>query len=123
MKALVVEDDKDILDIVSGYLKDLDLSVETASSAEEAIEKMASNRFDFYFVDIILPQMNGIELTKKIISHDKNSKVAVMTGGGEGIDIVNQILLDAAVHKGALHSLAKPFTYDDIADLVTRFKS
>ena len=123
MNVLVVEDDKDISEIVSGYLQDLDFSVKAAGSAEEALELIANDQFDLYFIDIILPEMNGIELTKKIVSIHPSSKIAVMSGGGEGFDIVNQVLLDAAVEKGAVVSLAKPFVFEDIEEVVNQLKN
>lgn len=123
MNVLVVEDDKDISEIVSGYLEDLDFSVNSAGSAEQALEMISDNKFDLYFIDIILPEMNGIELTKKIVSDHPSSKIVVMSGGGEGVDIVNQVLLDAAVEKGAVVSLAKPFTFRDIEEIVIQLKN
>jgi DNA-binding NtrC family response regulator len=123
MTALIVEDDPEILDIISGYLEDLGMETEKVASAEEALDKSDKTSFDLYFIDIILPGMNGIELTKKIVSKNEKARVAVMTGGGEGVEIVNQILLDAAVDKGALHSLAKPFSFDDVKELVNHFST
>lgn len=123
MTVLIVEDDKDIIDLIEDNLSDLGFKVDKATSAEEALEMINRQKYNTYFIDIILPGMDGIELTKKIITEDKTAKIAVMTGGGEGVEIVNQILLDAAVGKGALHSLAKPFTFEDIKELVEHFES
>lgn len=123
MTVLLVEDNTEILEIVVRYLDEIGLSTKTAGSAEEALEIMNEYSFDYFFIDIILPRMNGIELTKKILNKNKNAIITVMTGAGEGVDIVNQILLDAALDKGALYSLAKPFTFEQLKELTNQFPS
>jgi len=62
----VVEDDPNIRDIVSAYLKKEGFILSMVDNAEEAWEKTQGNQPDMWILDIMLPGMDGYELCKKI---------------------------------------------------------
>ncbi len=65
-RILVVDDEKQICDLFSQVFSKAGYSVQTAESAEEALEIMAKTPFPVLFLDLNLPGMNGVELCRQI---------------------------------------------------------
>src|SRR5690625_4443349 len=63
---LVVDDDQNIRNLVSIYLKEENFTVLTAVDGEEALHILEKNHCDMAIVDIMMPVVNGYELTKDI---------------------------------------------------------
>jgi len=105
---LVVDDEKNILKIVSATLKKEGYSVETAQSSEEAIEKYGQGAFHLVITDLKLPGKTGIELMGYIKSKDADVPVVVVTAFGSIENAVN------AMKKGAFNYLAKPINSDEL---------
>jgi DNA-binding NtrC family response regulator len=105
---LVVDDEKNILKIVSTTLKKEGYGVETAQSSEEAIEKFGRGAFHLVITDLKLPGKTGIELMEYIKSRDADMPVVVVTAFGSIENAVN------AMKKGAFNYLAKPINSDEL---------
>ena len=68
-KALLVEDNEINMEIAIMMLEDEGMTVETAKNGEEAIEKFAQSSpgaYDYIFMDVMMPVMNGLEATRRI---------------------------------------------------------
>ena len=88
--------------------------VDTADSAEVALEKVKYVVFDLILLDINLPSMNGLELLKHLSTKSPNSKV-VMCSGSSSDDNIRQ-----AIEDGAEGFLVKPVTPDNLVSLLHR---
>ncbi len=65
-RVLIVDDDPDIRDVVSAMLEAVGLTVLSASSAEEALERVAAEPFDLLVLDWNLPKMTGLDLCRAV---------------------------------------------------------
>jgi len=65
-KILVVDDDELVLIAIRELLTPLGFSVITSPSGCDALERMASDRFDLVILDIIMPEMDGFEVCEKL---------------------------------------------------------
>ena len=63
---LLVDDDDKIRDLLQKYLIENDYIVSTAADAEEAMKILKIIKFDLLIIDIMMPGINGYELTKNI---------------------------------------------------------
>ena len=63
---LVVDDEKEIADLIELYLRNDDYEVFKFYSAGEALESIASREFDLAVLDIMLPDTDGFKLCQKI---------------------------------------------------------
>ena len=78
IRILAIDDNLDILEYFGDVMARLNINCDIASSAREALEKMNSKGgYDMYFVDWRMPQMDGIELTKKIKKYGINNGSSV----------------------------------------------
>lgn len=98
---LIVDDEKNILKVVSMTLKSL-YDVDTARSAEEAIEKFNQNTYELVITDLKLPGKTGIDLLEYIKSRDSGMPVIMITAFGTIENAIN------AMKKGAFNYLTKP---------------
>lgn len=63
-KALIIEDDKDISELISIHLNDMDLEVDQAFDGKDGLMKALNNRYRFILLDIRLPLLDGFEVCK-----------------------------------------------------------
>ena len=66
MKILVVEDEKDLNNIITKHLKKNNFSVDSVYDGEEALEYLDYGNYDLIILDIMLPKMNGYEVVKNL---------------------------------------------------------
>jgi len=99
---LVVDDDPQILELLSTVLEGEDLQVTTAETAATGIDAMVRADFQAIFLDLIMPGGNGIELLKELETRDLKTPVVVVTGVGDSK------LIDEAMELGPVTLLRKP---------------
>ncbi len=111
---LIVDDERDLLQLLKRSLApELKCEVETASSAETALQRLAHGRFDLILADIRMPGMDGLELLHLIKSDHPLQTIVMMTAYGQ-IDLAVE-----AMRSGAYDFITKPFEHDA---LVLRLK-
>lgn len=105
-KILVVDDEEDILELVRYNLSREGYQVVGTLSGEEALKKARSEAFDLIVLDLMLPGIDGLEVTKKLRDNDKprHIPVVMLTAKGEEADIVTGLEL------GADDYITKPFS-------------
>ncbi len=105
-RLLVVEDNTDIVEIVrlflAGFSDNLELT--TTVRGQDALELLSHRRFDLLVLDILLPDMNGLEILNalKRLPQDKRVPVLILSGHAEAAR--------QALSNGASDALLKPFT-------------
>ena len=72
-KVLVVDDDEDVLDIISIVISDFSSEVEviTTTSAKEALTIIQNNKINLLITDLQMPEMSGPEFLKHVVAMDK----------------------------------------------------
>ncbi|MEI6054694.1 MAG: diguanylate cyclase [Lentisphaerota bacterium] len=89
IKVIAVDDEIIILSIVKMLLEQDDFDVTTCTSGKECLELLEKNEYDLALLDIIMPEMNGHELCKKILQKYKDLMVIFLTGA-TGDDILQK---------------------------------
>ena len=82
---LVVDDDKKLCRLIKDYLDPLGYDVTTANSGKEGLEKALSGNFDAIILDIMMPEMDGLEVLRRLRAVS-NVPVLMLTGLGEESD-------------------------------------
>ena len=113
-KVLIIEDDRDIADLLELHLKDLDLNLDRAEDGEFGLQKALDNEYEMVILDIMLPKLNGIDVCKRIREKKKSLPILMLTAKSEEFDKVLGLEL------GADDYLTKPFS---IRELIARIKA
>lgn len=94
---LLIEDDPFLIDIYATKLKESGFSVEVATDGEQALSKAKEKKLDLIVLDIVLPQIDGWEILKKIKSDPKlkNLKVIILSNLGQKEEVEKGINLGA----------------------------
>jgi DNA-binding NtrC family response regulator len=102
-KILVVDDDRELREMLYRFLTYKGFSVHTACHGGDGYEALGRDSFDMVITDIYMPHMNGLELLDKI-GHEYAHIVILAMTGFPSTEIHEQVL-----EKGAYDCLVKPF--------------
>jgi DNA-binding response OmpR family regulator len=114
MAILVIEDDKDIAGLVSLHLRDAGHEVSVVHDGEEGLNEALSGRFELLVLDIMLPNIDGLELCRHVRSKHPEVLILMLTAKSAEIDRV------LGLEIGADDYLTKPFS---IRELQARVKA
>lgn len=114
MKILIVEDEKELSDVIAGSLEKEHFVVETASDFHSASEKIALYEYDCILLDITLPGGNGLQLLEEAKRTGKEENIIIISAKNSLEDKISGLAL------GADDYLTKPF---HIAELNARIKA
>jgi two-component system response regulator AtoC len=108
-KILVVDDEPSIRKYLRTLLEVDGFDVEVVSSGKEAIEKIsAGERPDFIILDVLMPELNGIDTLKELMRIDRSLHVIMLSCSNEVGTVVE------AIRIGALDYLTKPFEKNEL---------
>ena len=113
---LIVDDDPDMTLVFSLGLQDEGFDVSTYNDPLEALSQFRPNFYDLLLIDINMPQMDGIELSRRILELDTNVKICFITGGEANIEVLRELYPTRSI--GCY--IKKPVT---IENLVRRVKA
>ena len=108
MKILLVEDERMLAEILSDTLRDRNFEVVMAYDGVQALEFASSERFDVIVTDVMMPNMDGFSLVKKLRSRGCNSPVLFLTARSATDDVVK------GFEVGGNDYLKKPFAIDEL---------
>ncbi len=111
---LLVEDDHDIVKLLHLHFKPEEFNVDACNKAVAALEKIKQNNYDLVILDIMLPDMNGIELCRRLRQENISMPVMMLTSVADEADKV------LALETGADDYITKPFS---VLELIARTKA
>ncbi len=112
-KALVVDDTKNIRNLLTTCLELNNFDVVTASNGEDALRIVLSESFDLIFLDIKMPEISGTKVLKGIRDASINTPVIIMTAFATVKNAVDCTKL------GAIAYLQKPFTIEKVNSVLS----
>ena len=107
-KVLVVDDEVAIVTLLEYNLKKDGYEVETANDGKTAYQKALVNNYDFILLDLMLPEMDGMEVTKKLRQEKIETPILMLTAKDDEYDKIIGLEL------GADDYLTKPFSPREI---------
>ena len=113
LKVLVVDDEPNIVELLTVSLKFQGFEVETANSGPAAIELAHSWRPDAYILDVMMPEMDGFELLRKLRSEGLDAPVLFLTAKDAVEDRIHGLTI------GADDYVTKPFSLEEV---ITRLR-
>jgi len=115
-RILVVDDELIMRESLSGWLQRDGHEVETASSGEEALDKIKEVRFDILLVDIKMEGISGLEVLKRVKDDDPDVAIVMITAFGSISTAIE------AIRNGAFDYLLKPFDPHELGVLIEKIQ-
>ena len=115
---LIVEDDKELLNLYSEILQMNRYNVQTATNGEEAVAKYRQVQPNLVVMDGDMPKLDGYEAFSQIIDIDKNAKVVIVTGYSE-VELKNK----KALEQGLISIISKPIGVNTLLDLAKKYSN
>src|SRR5579864_3792652 len=113
-RLLVVEDDAGVRTTIVNFLELEGYAVDTASSTDEALERLTHNAYPIVISDIYIDSRTGLEVLEAARRKDPSCSVILMTARGTMETVM------AATRGGAFDYIAKPFDLDRMLETVRR---
>jgi diguanylate cyclase (GGDEF)-like protein len=112
LRILIVDDEEEVRRFLVSLLSKHGHECDTAKDGIEALEKIKRNSFDSAVIDVVMPLMDGITLTKELLRLHPNLPIMIMTGHAE------EHSAESAIAAGAREFIKKPFS---INEFILRF--
>ena len=112
-KILIVDDDKEIRNLISVYLENEGIQTKKAEDALEALKLLDTEEFDLIILDIMMPKMDGIKACMKI-REERHMPIIMLSAKSEDMDKIQGLA------SGADDYMTKPF---NPLELIARVKS
>jgi CheY-like chemotaxis protein len=113
VKVLIVDDEKDFLDIIAERIGARGMDVSTASSAEDALNMVETESYDVVIMDFMMPALDGFKALKLMKTKRPEVQIILLTG-----NVPDEKRIEAKA-LGALDVIEKP---PDLNDLIQKIK-
>src|SRR5690625_4716605 len=113
-KILIVEDDEKIARVIQLELEFESYDVANAYTGKEALELYEAGGFDLILLDVMIPELNGLEVLRRIRQKDEHIRIIMLTARDAVMDKVS------GLDSGANDYMTKPF---EIEELLARIRT
>ena len=113
-KALIVDDDKVTLDLLTFQLQSEGFETSFAECGEDGLKLIRDNDFDIILTDLNLPDISGIEMVKRSKEIAPQTEIIMVTGFGSTEKAIE------ATKAGAFHFVEKPVDFDELLLLIEK---
>ncbi|HEY68542.1 MAG: two-component system response regulator [Chloroflexi bacterium] len=113
-KILVVEDERDIRDLIGFTLRFAGFEVVSVVNGLEALEKAPRERPDLIILDVRMPKMTGYEVCRRLKENPATSAIPVVFLSAKG----QETEIEQGLASGAVEYIVKPFAPDELIDQV-----
>ncbi len=111
-RVLIIEDRPDVAELIELILSDEGFRVAVAYNGESGLEEFRRERPDLVLLDLVLPDMHGFDVFRKMREVDTEVPIVMLTGQARLSDRV------AGIELGAEEYLVKPFATDELVEKV-----
>jgi DNA-binding response OmpR family regulator len=110
MRVLIVEDDRDIADLVALYFGKSGFTTEVIGSGREALQAIQARAPDLLILDLMLPELDGLEICRALRTNERTASLPIimLTARAEESDRI------VGLELGADDYLAKPFSPNEL---------
>ena len=108
MKVIVVEDEAKVASFISRGLEEEGYSVDVAYDGKEGLELIKASSYDIVLLDLMIPEIDGLEVLRRMRSWGVNTPVLIITAKSSKEDVVK------GLDTGSDDYLTKPFSFDEL---------
>jgi DNA-binding response OmpR family regulator len=108
MRILIVEDEHKIANAIKKGLEQESYAVDVCYTGQDGLDMAETEEYDLLILDLMLPEVDGITITKTLRSHKNHTPILILTAKG---DISEKVL---GLDSGADDYLTKPFSFEEL---------
>mgnify|MGYP001199865339 CR=1 FL=1 len=108
MKVLLVEDESKVAHFISKGLEEEGYSVDVAQDGKKGLDCVSASAYDIVLLDLMIPEIDGLELLKRMRAADIDTPVLIITAKSSKEDVVK------GLDTGSDDYLTKPFSFDEL---------
>ena len=108
LKVLIADDEEDLVDVLRDRLEAYGFTVITAGTGREAMEKLATEPVDGIFLDVKMPDLDGLTALDEIRRWDPHTPIIIVTASSPPNAVAD------ALARGANAYVLKPFEWDEL---------
>ena len=112
-RILLVDDDESLRPMIQMMLERLRHEVTPTTDGALALKQFGESQFDLGLTDLVMPNVEGLEMIRRLVEIDPGARIIAMSGGGRGSA---RSYLQVAAKLGAKRVLAKPFSFQELAE-------
>ena len=112
-KILIVDDEPSVCNFLSDYLKYKGYNSKIALSGEEALAALNNEHFDLVLLDLIMPEMNGLEVLERIKKIDLRVPIIILTS------VKDKNITESSLEMGAVDFISKPIDIERLEESIT----
>ncbi len=112
MKLLLVDNEPNVLEVMQLGLSIQGYEVSTATNGSEALDTVKKEQFDIILLDLIMPEMDGIEVLKRMKKMGLRSKILMLSA------YPSQEMVEESLEKGACGFIVKPSSAEEISSAI-----
>jgi two-component system, NtrC family, response regulator AtoC len=112
LKVLIADDEEDLVDVLRDRLEAYGFTVITAGTGREAVEKLATEPVDGIFLDVKMPDLDGLAALDEIRRRDTQTPIIVVTASSHPNATAD------ALARGANAYVVKPFEWDELKAMI-----
>ena len=116
-KALVVDDNPDMLKVLEFQMEVMGFSVITANNGKEGVKKAMEEVPNLILMDIMMPVMDGRDATRLIRSNPETQNIPILVSTG----LANTSVFESCIEAGCNATITKPFTFKELQKEVQDF--
>lgn len=117
-RILIVDDEKLVCKGLKKEFSEAGFNADCAANGEEAIECFKKNEYDLVFLDLVLPEADGVKTCKELKSINPRAKIVLMTGMLEKDPILKEVEFEQA--GGQIEYLYKPFSEGEVLEIAKK---
>ena len=119
MKVLLIEDNKDIADMVRLCLESENIVCEAADDGKAGLQSIKEDKFDAILLDLAIPEFSGFDIFRALKRDDllRSNNVLIFTASSVSEEDIKEML-----SSGARGVLKKPLSIDDLVEAIERFR-
>ncbi len=116
-RILIIDDDEGIRNLIASILSNDQYQIEQAENGHQALEIFHTFQPHIIILDVIIPEMSGIDILNEIRKIDNQVKI-IMISGWHDLGIVKE-----SIELGATDFITKPFTPEELRNLIQKYFS
>jgi two-component system, OmpR family, response regulator len=115
---LVIDDSKDITEVMNTYCESVGIDCVIANNGAEGLRTIRERKFDLILLDMAMPEFSGVDVVESLNSEDllKTNNIVIFTASSDST------LIEHLKNSGIKETLKKPLSFDELTSFIEKYR-